>query len=99
LLNANHFGCRVGLLDGFLFISLGDREQRGLAQRLDTHWGKIVRVSEDGRVPPDNPFIGTPGALPEIWSLGHRNPQGLALGPDGSLWSTSTARGAATRSI
>jgi glucose/arabinose dehydrogenase len=84
--NANHFGCRLVLQDGFLFISLGDREKRALAQRLDTHWGKIVRVSEDGRVPPDNPFVGTPAALPEIWSLGHRNPQGLTLGADGSLW-------------
>jgi glucose/arabinose dehydrogenase len=84
--NAHHFGCRLVLHDGYLFISLGDRDQRDRAQQLDTHHGKIVRLHEDGRAPVDNPFVGTPQALPEIWSLGHRNPQGLVLRADGALW-------------
>ncbi len=67
-------------------ITLGDRDERDRAQRLDTHYGKIVRLHDDGRVPKDNPFVGAAGALPEIWSLGHRNPQGLTLRADGTLW-------------
>jgi glucose/arabinose dehydrogenase len=84
--NANHFGSRLVLQDGYLFVTLGDRDQRHQAQQLDTHHGKIVRLHDDGRVPADNPFVGTAGALPEIWSLGHRNPQGLTLRDDGALW-------------
>lgn len=83
-----HFGCRiVQAADGLLWLALGERYQyRDNAQRLDNHHGKIVRIAPDGSVPADNPFRGQPGALPEIWSLGHRNPQGAALGPDGRLW-------------
>jgi glucose/arabinose dehydrogenase len=84
--NANHFGSRLVLQDGYLFVTLGDRDQRHQAQQLDTHHGKIVRLHDDGRVPADNQFVGTAGALPEIWSLGHRNPQGLTLRDDGALW-------------
>lgn len=74
-----HFGARMALLgDSTLAIALGDGNvERTDAQRLDTHLGKIVRVTRDGRVPADNPFVDRPGALPEIYSLGHRNPQGL----------------------
>ncbi len=74
-----HFGARMALLgDGTLAIALGDGNvERTDAQRLDTHLGKIVRITRDGQVPTDNPFIKRPGALPEIYSLGHRNPQGL----------------------
>ena len=88
-----HFGCRIveamkgGRPDGTLFLALGERFSRMQdAQTLDNHHGKVVRVGKDGRVPPDNPFVGRPGALPEIWSYGHRNPQGATLGPDGRLW-------------
>lgn len=83
-----HFGCRmVQAADGSLFLTLGDRYQRmNDAQTLDNHHGKVVRVRPDGSAHPDNPFRNRPGALPEIWSLGHRNPQGAALGPDGRLW-------------
>ena len=88
-----HFGCRIvegmrdGRPDGTLFLTLGERFQRMQdAQTLDNHHGKIVRVGKDGSVPSDNPFVGRPGALPEIWSYGHRNPQGATLGPDGRLW-------------
>lgn len=74
-----HFGARMALLgDGTLAIALGDGNvERTDAQRLDTHLGKIVRITRDGQVPADNPFVKRPGALPEIYSLGHRNPQGL----------------------
>ena len=88
-----HFGCRIvegmkeGRPDGTLFLALGERYSRMQdAQTLDNHHGKIVRVGKDGSVPKDNPFVGRLGALPEIWSYGHRNPQGATLGPDGRLW-------------
>ncbi len=85
-----HFGCRIAQApDGHLFMGLGDRYHRmDDAQTLDTHHGKVVRLRPDGSAPPDNPFVGRPGALPEIWSLGHRNIQGAAIGPDGQLWTT-----------
>ncbi len=84
----NHFGCRiVEGRDGTLFLTLGDRFSRKEdAQTLDNHLGKVVRVAKDGSVPKDNPFVGRAGALPEIWSYGHRNSQGATLGPDGRLW-------------
>lgn len=83
-----HFGCRiVQAADNSLFLTLGDRYQRMRdAQTLDNHIGKVVRVQPDGRPHPSNPFLNRSGALPEIWSMGHRNLQGAALGPDGSLW-------------
>lgn len=88
-----HFGCRLtesqtkGKPDGMLFMTLGERYVRkDDAQTLDNHHGKIIRLFKDGRVPPDNPFVNTAGALPEIWTYGHRNPQGLLLAPDGTLW-------------
>ena len=83
-----HFGCRiVEAPGGLLFLTLGDRYQRMAdAQTLDNHIGKVVRVTKDGAPAPGNPFIGRAGALPEIWSYGHRNSQGAALGPDGRLW-------------
>jgi glucose/arabinose dehydrogenase len=80
--------------DKYLFVTLGDRQwpavpdlSRHPAQDLLTHNGKTVRLYDDGRVPKDNPFVGTPHALPEIWSLGHRNAQGMAVDPaTGDLW-------------
>lgn len=83
-----HFGCRiVQAADGNLFLTLGDRYHRkDDAQKLDNHHGKIIRITPEGAVPPDNPFAKQSGALPEIWSYGHRNPQGATLGPDGKLW-------------
>lgn len=83
----HHFGSRVvEAPDGTLFVTLGERGQRHQAQDLGTHKGKVVRIARDGSVPVDNPFVGQAGALPEIWSYGHRNPQGAALGLDGALW-------------
>ena len=83
-----HFGCRiVQATDGSLFLALGDRFQRMAdAQTLDNHHGKVVRVKPDGSPHPDNPYLNRAAALPEIWSIGHRNPQGATLGPDGQLW-------------
>ena len=84
----NHFGCRLVLKDGYLFITMGERYfLRDSAQTLSNHLGKIMRVFEDGSIPPDNPYVNTKGALPEVWSYGHRNPQGLAVNPvTGELW-------------
>ena len=84
----HHFGCRIAIDgQGYLFLTLGERfaamEQ---AQQLDNHLGKIVRLNRDGSIPADNPYVNRAGARPEIWSLGHRNPQGAAIGPDGALW-------------
>jgi len=89
-----HFGCRIvesraagGAADGKLFLTLGERFSRKEdAQALDNHHGKIVRINKDGSVPQDNPFAGKAGALPEIWSYGHRNAQGATLAPDGTFW-------------
>lgn len=84
-----HFGSRlVFASDGTLFIGLGERfDYRDQVQTLDNHLGKIVRITEEGEVPQDNPFIDTPNALPETWSYGHRNIQGAALHPEtGKLW-------------
>ena len=85
-----YFGCRiVEARDGTLFLTLGDRfGRKDDAQKLDNHLGKIVRIRKDGTVPPDNPFVGRAGAVPEIWSYGHRNGQGATLAPDGQLWMT-----------
>ncbi len=85
-----HFGCRiVESRDGNLFLTLGDRFSRKEdAQKLDNHLGKVVRIAKDGTVPKDNPFVGKAGALPEIWSYGHRNGQGAVLAPDGRYWMT-----------
>jgi glucose/arabinose dehydrogenase len=89
--STKHFGGRLVFDDeGHLFITLGERsdeEFRGQAQDLDSHLGKIVRVNLDGSAPEDNPFTEQDGALPEIWSYGHRNIQGAAINPQtGVLW-------------
>ena len=83
-----HFGCRiVESPEGHLFLTLGDRFHRMAdAQTLDNHHGKVVRLTKDGAAAPGNPLIGRAGALPEIWSWGHRNPQGATWGPDNRLW-------------
>jgi len=89
LSSGNHYGCRiVQARDGNLWLTLGDHfTQRDEAQNLANHIGKIVRVTPDGAVPADNPFVGRSNAKPEIWSYGHRNSQGAALHPQtGKLW-------------
>jgi glucose/arabinose dehydrogenase len=93
--NNNHFAGRMTFgLDGYLYLAVGDRmddPNRGAghaSQDLSSHAGTIVRLHDDGRVPGDNPFVARQDALPEIWSYGHRNVQGLAVDPmTGDLWS------------
>ena len=86
--NQLHFGCRiVERADGTLLLTLGERSHfKEEAQNLQSHLGKIVRIHKDGSTPKDNPFVGRSDALPEIWSYGHRSPQGAALAPDGTFW-------------
>lgn len=86
-IQGNHYGARfVFLPDGTLLMPVGDAFHfREEAQALDNHFGKIVRLNDDGSVPTDNPFVGQEGALPEIWSYGHRNPQGIILAADGRV--------------
>lgn len=83
-----HFGSRIVFDDaGYLFFSIGDRGAQQQAQDLTLPNGKVHRLFDDGRIPSDNPFVDQPGAVPSIWSYGHRNPQGLAFHPDdGALW-------------
>lgn len=86
----NHFGSKLAFgRDGLLYMTVGERNDRTRAQRLDNHGGKVLRLKDDGTVPPDNPFVGRAGAKPEIFSYGHRNLQGLAIHPEtGAVWQT-----------
>jgi glucose/arabinose dehydrogenase len=85
-----HYGSRLMFgPDGMLYATFGERsnnETRPYAQRLDSHLGKVIRIRPDGSVPPDNPFVGQRDAKPEIWSIGHRNPQAAAFDASGQLW-------------
>lgn len=83
-----HFGSRLVFdRDGYLFVTLGENNDRPTAQDLDKLQGKVVRIYPDGTVPKDNPFVGQANVRPEIWSYGQRNPQGAALNPwNGTLW-------------
>ena len=88
LSTGNHFGARL-VFDraGYMFVTLGENNNRITAQYLDHHQGKIIRLWPDGSIPTDNPFIGQASVKPEIWSYGHRNPQGATLNPwTGKLW-------------
>lgn len=79
---ASFYGSRLLFQDGYLFISTGvDKSKQDSSQLLTNHLGKIMRIKEDGSVPEDNPFVGTKGALPEIWCYGTRNGQGLTINP------------------
>lgn len=82
LSTGHHFGSRIVFApDGFLYLALGENNQRATAQDLGKLQGKVVRLHPDGRIPDNNPFIDNDEARPEIWSYGHRNPQGFALNP------------------
>lgn len=84
-----HYGSRVAVGgDGKLYLTCGERGMRDVhPQTLATSPGKVHRFNPDGSVPEDNPFVGEPGAVPSIWSWGHRNPQGLAVHPEtGAVW-------------
>ena len=90
-ITGSHYGSRLAFdAQGYLFITVGDRGARPAmetayqhaAQDLTNHQGTVIRLHDDGRVPADNPFVGRADALPEIWSYGHRSPQGLAIHPE-----------------
>jgi glucose/arabinose dehydrogenase len=88
--NNMHFGSRLAFgQDGMLYVTMGersDRVTRPQAQDLGSHLGKTLRIQPDGSAPRDNPFVGREGALPEIWSVGHRNIQAAAMDPRGGYW-------------
>lgn len=88
--NGLHFGSRIAFdKDGKLYVTTGDRfdrPNREMVQKLDNHYGKVMRINQDGTIPNDNPFVKTAGAKPEIWSLGHRNLQSAAFDEKGGLW-------------
>lgn len=88
LSSGEHFGGRLAFdRQGMLYISLGENNRRPTAQSLSKHQGKVVRLHANGEVPEDNPFVHQENARPEIWTYGHRNPQGLAMNPwTGDMW-------------
>lgn len=83
-----HFGSRIAFdRAGLMYVTCGERYQMKRAQDLNDLAGKVIRLKDDGSVPPDNPFVGKPGARPEIFTWGHRNPQGLTIHPEtGRIW-------------
>lgn len=85
--NGRHFGSRLAFgPDGYLYASIGDHGSDETAQDLSLHSGKVIRITRDGQPAPGNPFLGQPNALPEIYTYGNRNPQGLTVTPEGALW-------------
>ena len=88
--NNMHYGSRLAFgPDGKLYVTMGERSDKPMrpqAQQMNSHLGKILRVNPDGTAPADNPFVGQAGALPEIWSTGHRNVQAATFDPQGRLW-------------
>jgi glucose/arabinose dehydrogenase/catechol 2,3-dioxygenase-like lactoylglutathione lyase family enzyme len=85
--NTNYGGRIAFDRAGFLYVTIGERQEQQRAQNANDHGGKVVRLRDDGSVPPDNPFVGRAGYQPEIYSLGHRSPQGLAMNPaTGAIW-------------
>jgi aldose sugar dehydrogenase len=85
--NTNYGGRIAFDRAGLLYLTVGERQEQDRAQKPGDHGGKVLRLRDDGSVPPDNPFVGKQGYLPEIYSLGHRSPQGLAMNPaTGALW-------------
>jgi glucose/arabinose dehydrogenase len=81
-----HYSHRIAFGDGHLWISSGDRQKFDPAQDMNANLGKVLRLNEDGSVPRDNPFAERGGVTAQIWSLGHRNPLGLAFDSQGRLW-------------
>lgn len=100
LSSGNHFGGRM-VFDGngYLFIGLGENNQRSTAQDLDKLQGKVVRLTDEGKIPPDNPFVKRAGARAEIWSYGIRNPQGMAMNRAIRCGSMSMVHAGAMKSI
>lgn len=86
--STTNFGGRIAFdKEGLLYLTVGERQEQDRAQKGDDHGGKVLRLRDDGSVPADNPFVGKAGYMPEIYTLGHRSPQGLALNPEtGAIW-------------
>jgi len=86
--SSTNYGGRIAFdRDGMLYLTIGERQEQERAQKPDDHGGKVLRLRDDGSVPPDNPFVGKAGYKPEIYSMGHRSPQGLAMQPStGAIW-------------
>jgi glucose/arabinose dehydrogenase len=86
--SGTNFGGRIAFdKDGFLYMTVGERQEQDRAQKGDDHGGKVLRLRDDGSVPSNNPFVGKEGYRPEIYTLGHRSPQGLAMDPEtGVIW-------------
>jgi len=86
--STTNFGGRIAFdRQGMLYLTVGERQEEARAQKGDDHGGKVLRLRDDGTAPADNPFVGKTGYLPEIYTLGHRSPQGLAVHPEtGALW-------------
>jgi glucose/arabinose dehydrogenase len=86
--STTNYGGRIAFdRDGFLLLTVGERQEQERAQNTRDHGGKVLRLRDDGSVPPDNPFVGKADYAPEIYSLGHRSPQGLAVHPEtGAIW-------------
>lgn len=85
--SGRHFGSRLAFgPDGYLYASIGDHGSDDTAQDLTLHSGKVIRITRDGEPAPGNPFLGQANALPEIYTFGNRNPQGLTVTPDGAIW-------------
>ena len=84
---ANHFGSRIALRGGYVYMTTGDRGHMESSQDKSNHNGVVIRLYEDGRIPSDNPFVNDSQALDEIYSYGHRNPQGMQVHPEtGEIW-------------
>ncbi|MDN3517299.1 PQQ-dependent sugar dehydrogenase [Aquisalimonas lutea] len=86
--SSKHFGSRMAFDEqGYLYVTSGERGRRDQAQRLDGHLGKVIRLTDDGQIPADNPFLDHPEARPGLYTTGHRNPQGMARHPEtGAIW-------------
>jgi len=87
-MSVTNYGGRIAFdKQGFLYLTVGERQEQDRAQKGDDHGGKVLRLRDDGTVPPDNPFVGKSGFKPEIYALGVRSPQGLAMNPEtGAIW-------------
>jgi glucose/arabinose dehydrogenase len=87
-MSVTNYGGRIAFdKQGFLYLTVGERQEQDRAQKGDNHGGKVLRLRDDGTVPPDNPFVGKAGFKPEIFALGVRSPQGLAMNPEtGAIW-------------
>ena len=85
---SGHFSHRIAFADGHLFVTSGDRQAMAPAQGFDTNLGKVLRLDMDGRPAAGNPWASRGGVAAQFWTMGHRNPLGIAVAPDGRLWSS-----------